>query len=61
MRKHVTKEEWVAMYEEIGLDGPKRMQWHKVFEARHPDAHQEFLEWLGIPRKQIAEIRAECR
>ena len=61
MNKHVTKEEWVAMYEEMGWDGPKRMQWHKLFEARHPDGHQSFMEWLGIPVKEIAEIRAKCR
>ena len=61
MNKYITKDEWVALYEEIGLDAPKRMQWHRLFEARHPDSHQGFLEWLGIPAKEIAEIRAECR
>ena len=61
MKKHVSKEEWVAMYEEIGLDAAKRMQWHKLFETRHPDGHQGFLEWLGIPAKEIARIRAQCR
>jgi hypothetical protein len=61
MKKHITKDEWVAMYEEMGLDGEKRMQWHRLFEARHPEAHQGFMEWLGIPAKEIAEIRAECR
>jgi hypothetical protein len=61
MKKHVTKDEWVAMYEEVGLDGPKRMQWHKLFEARHPEGHQGFLEWLAISAKEIDQIRAECR
>ena len=61
MKKHVTKDEWVEMYVEIGLDAPKRMRWHRLFETRHPDGHQAFLEWLGIPPKEIAEIRAECR
>ena len=61
MKKHVSKEEWVAMYEEVGLDGSKRMQWHKLFEARHPDGHQGFLEWLGIPLKEIDHIRAQSR
>jgi hypothetical protein len=61
MKKHISKEEWVAMYEEIGLNASKRMQWHKLFEARHPDGHQAFLEWLGIPPKEIDQIRAECR
>ena len=52
MKEHVSKDEWVAMFEEVGLDSPKRMQWHKLFEARHPDGHQGFLERLGIPRKR---------
>ena len=61
MKKHVTKDEWVALFDEIGLDDAKKMQWHKLFEARHPEGHQGFLEWLGIPRKEIDEIRARCR
>jgi hypothetical protein len=44
MKKHITKDEWVAMYEEMGWDGEKRMQWHRLFEARHPEAHQGFME-----------------
>ncbi len=61
MNKHVTKEEWVAMYREIGLDRRKMKQWHKLFESRHPDGHQSFLEWLGISKKEIDEIRAWSR
>jgi hypothetical protein len=61
MKKHVSKKQWVAMYRKIGLSSSKMMQWHKLFEARHPDGHQGFLEWLGIPRKEIDEIRAQCR
>jgi len=61
MKKHVTKEEWVAMYRDIGLDSRKMKKWHKIFESRHPDGHQSFLEWLGIPQKEIDEIRAWSR
>jgi len=61
MKKNITVEEWVAMYEELGLDASKRMQWHKLFEARHPDGHQGFLEWLGLSSKKIDQIRAQSR
>ena len=61
MKKHVNVEEWVAMFEEVGLDEAKRDRWHRLFEARHPDAHEGFLEWLGLGRDEIANIRAECR
>ena len=58
MKKQVTVNEWVAMFREIGLDQPKMAEWHKVFETRHPAAHQGFLEWLGLPPKEIDRIRA---
>ena len=61
MKKHVTKEEWAAMYQDIGLGSRKRKQWHKLFESRHPDGHQGFLEWLGIPKKEIDQIREWSR
>jgi hypothetical protein len=61
MKNHVNVEEWVAMFEEVGLDEPKREQWHQLFERRHPDGHQGFLEWLGFKPEEIAKIRAQCR
>jgi len=61
MKKHVNVEQWVALYEAVGLDEARRMQWHKLFEARHPEGHQGFLEWLGIAPKEIDQIRAESR
>ena len=42
MKKHVTKEEWVEMYRDLGLDHRKMKKWHKIFETRHPEAHQGF-------------------
>ena len=50
-----------TMFEEAGLDQSKRRQWHKLFETRHPAGHQGFLEWLGLPPKEIDQIRAECK
>jgi len=61
MKNHVNVEEWVAMFEAVGLDEAKRMQWHQLFERRHPAAHQGFLEWLGFKPDQIDQIRAESR
>ena len=61
MKKNVNVDEWVAMFEEVGLDEAKREQWHKLFETRHPDGHQSFLEWLGLPTKEIDEIRAASK
>ncbi len=61
MKNQVNVNEWVAMFEEIGLDDAQMERWHKVFETRHPAGHQSFLEWLGLKPEEIARIRAESR
>lgn len=61
MQAHVSVEEWVAMFREIGLDEAKMKKWHRVFESRHPDAHEGFLQWLGLPAAETARIRSESR
>jgi hypothetical protein len=53
----MSKEKWVAMFREIGLDEAAMRQWHRLFERRHPAEHQAFLEWLQIPEAEIAAIR----
>lgn len=59
--KHLTKETWVALFEAAGVDAAARKRWHAEFEAREPDAHQAFLEWLRIPAPEIAQIRSHSR
>jgi hypothetical protein len=61
MKNHVYVKEWVSMFEQIGLDETKMHQWHRTFESRHPEAHQGFLEWLGVDRPGIDRIRAMFR
>ena len=61
MQSQVGVKEWVAMFREIGLDEETMMQWHRIFESRHPEAHQDFLEWLGIGPEEIEGIRANSR
>ena len=56
---NVTVEEWVEMFRAIGLTEPDMHKWHQEFERRHPDGHQGFLEWLGMPAGRIAEVRRE--
>lgn len=53
----MNKEKWVGLFKEIGLDEATMIKWHQAFEARHPDGHQDFLEWLNIPAEEIARIR----
>ena len=61
MKTNVTKEQWVALFQELGLTEAQMKQWHRLFEARHPDGHQGFLEWLAIPEAEIRQIRAWSR
>ena len=56
--RHVSKEQWISMFRQIGLDEATMTQWHQVFEKSNPEGHQEFLEWLNIPGKEISEIRS---
>jgi hypothetical protein len=61
MQKKVSKEDWVAMFREIGLTDDAMMKWHRLFESRHPEAHEDFLVWLGIPGDEIKKIRENAR
>ncbi len=61
MQNQVTVQEWVAMFQEVGLDEETMMKWHNVFESRHPGAHRSFLEWLGLPAEEIEAIRSKSR
>jgi len=52
------KDKWVQLFKEIGLDEATMIRWHREFEARYPDGHQSFLEWLNISEGEISRIRA---
>ncbi len=53
----MTKERWVQLLAACGLDEADRGQWHREFESLSPEAHQDFLESLGLPSAEIAQIR----
>jgi hypothetical protein len=61
MQNQVTVDEWVEMFKGIGLDEKTMMKWHRIFESRHPEAHQSFLEWLGLSSEKVEEIRKNSR
>ena len=58
MSDSMNKENWVLLFHEIGLDEATMVRWHRLFEAKFPDGHQSFLEWLNIPADEIDRIRA---
>lgn len=50
-------DEWVAMFEAIGIDESKRREWHRLFEERYPEAHGRFLAWLGLDEEHVRRVR----
>ena len=61
MKNRINKEQWVSMLQELGLNETALRRWHRTFESRHPEAHQTFLEWLGIGAEEIGQIREHSR
>ncbi len=53
----LNKESWIAILKATGLDETLMHKWHIEFETSSPEAHQDFLESLGIPTKEITAIR----
>ncbi len=57
----ITKDRWVEIMRAAGLSDDDMHNWHRQFERLEPDAHQEFLESLGIDAGEIRQIRERCR
>ena len=53
----MTKEVWVSILKAAGLDAAGMKNWHIEFERTSPEAHQDFLESLGIEKDEVAAIR----
>ena len=53
----ISKETWVAMLRAAGLDEAGMRNWHIAFEKTSPEAHQDFLESIGLENDVILAIR----
>jgi DNA-binding transcriptional MerR regulator len=53
----LTRESWVSMLKAAGLDNEGMKNWHIEFEKTSPEAHQDFLESIGIEQDEIKSIR----
>jgi DNA-binding transcriptional MerR regulator len=54
----MTKDLWVSILEASGLNHEGMRQWHIEFERSSPEAHQDFLESIGIATDEIDKIRS---
>lgn len=61
MQPNVTVDEFKTMFRDVGLDDAAMAKWHALFEKRHPESHQRFLEWLGLSPSHIEKVRAKSR
>ncbi len=57
----ITKDRWVAMLRAVGLSDEDMWNWHVEFESAAPEAHQDFLESIGIAADEICSIREFSR
>jgi DNA-binding transcriptional MerR regulator len=57
----LTKEKWIKYLRKAGLDEAGMERWHMEFETSSPEAHQDFLESLGLPAEEIILIRKRCQ
>jgi DNA-binding transcriptional MerR regulator len=53
----LTRENWVSMLKAAGLDNEGMKNWHIEFEKTSPEAHQDFMESIGIEQDEIKSIR----
>lgn len=59
--RRLDKARWVAVLRRAGFDDAAMRRWHAAFEAEAPQAHQDFLDALGIAPAAAAQIRAAAR
>jgi MerR family transcriptional regulator, thiopeptide resistance regulator len=57
----INKDRWVEIMRAAGFKEQDMYNWHKQFEKMEPEAHQEFLESLGINSAEIQKIRERSR
>jgi DNA-binding transcriptional MerR regulator len=54
----MSKGSWSKMFRSIGMTDKDMEKWHVHFEESMPEAHQDFLESLGLDEGEVRRIRA---
>ena len=60
-KQMITKEKWVSVMRAAGFTEDDMRRWHSEFERTAPEEHQEFLEFLRLPREEVQRIREASR
>ncbi len=51
------KESWIKILKASGMNDKDLIKWHVEFEKTSPEAHQDFLESLGMEEDEVEKIR----
>ena len=54
----MSKDAWTRMFRSIGMSDADMQRWHAHFEQSMPEAHQDFLESLGLEPAEVKRIRS---
>ncbi|MCC6488552.1 MAG: MerR family transcriptional regulator [Candidatus Hydrogenedentes bacterium] len=57
----LNKNQWVALMRATGLSDDDMHKWHREFEKMSGEAHEEFLESLGVGAEEVKKIREWSR
>ena len=57
----ISKQKWTSIMQAAGFTQADMQRWHAEFERSAPEEHQEFLEFLHIPKDEIRSIREASR
>jgi DNA-binding transcriptional MerR regulator len=57
----MSKGSWSRMFRSIGMTEADMQRWHVHFEQSMPEAHQDFLESLGLDETEVKRIRASSK
>ena len=57
----MSKGSWSRMFRSVGMTEADMERWHAHFEQSMPEAHQDFLESLGLDEGEVKRIRASSK
>lgn len=57
----LTKQRWVEILRESGMNDEDMSNWHKRFEQMEPIGHLKFLQSLNIDEEEIERIRKQSQ
>jgi hypothetical protein len=57
----VTKDQFVALLRDSGINEDQMHALHRLFEQRHPEGHEAFLRALQLDDTTVSRIRQQSR